>query len=577
MSNKKFRLWIRRCKRAPHTAAEGLTTQYHRLPQKTKFIVFTITVSVITAVLISDYPPAVTDDILSNASGSDSANMSSISRDKNSVNSNVVAMRMSNQLQNNNAIVTDVDRGVSDSRNNLKYLLGYLIISFLIYLALYKASLSVNNTLRLDPQKTYWVAGSTIVLQLMIVRAGMFGISVLSERPEIEEFGNAFVFQQAVPLACCSLLLALLAGTQIALIAGLIGAILVGFVSPTGPSMTAFTLVSSTAAIYGVHCYRSRNVITLAASYVLSANLLIGLAAMLISDHDWTPMMITGSIIASVVGAALTAAIASLAVPIYEWIFDILTDLRLLELSCADNKLLRELAMKTPGTNQHSQMVAMLAEEAAKSIGANSLLVKVGCLYHDIGKLTQPRMFVENQGGCVNHHDEITPQESVKIITAHVRRGIQLGKEHHLPPQIIDFIPQHHGTRVLSFFYQKARKTAEACGQTVDISDFRYPGPKPQSKEAVILMLADGSEASVRSLEEPTPENIGNIVKKISDTIIADGQLDESNITMLEFNKVRESLVSTLIAVHHHRIEYPGFNPPHKAVQEPLVLSARRI
>ena len=162
------------------------------------------------------------------------------------------------------------------------------------------------------------------------------------------------------------------------------------------------------------------------------------------------------------------------------------------------------------------------------------------------------------------HDQNVSP----RIIANHVKKGIEMGREANLPSQIIDFIPQHHGTRVLAYFYHKAKSLAEARGETVNIDDFRYPGPKPQTREAVILMLADGAEASVRSLEDQTPENIRAIVKKIVDTVVSDGQFDESNITMRELTTIRESLINTLINVYHERISYPGFNPPGEKAAE---------
>jgi hypothetical protein len=291
----------------------------------------------------------------------------------------------------------------------------------------------------------------------------------------------------------------------------------------------------------------------------------MGVVALLIARHDWDWSQIVGGVALGLIGAALTGAVAALAIPIYESGFDILTDLKLLELSNADNPLLRDLAIRTPGTSHHSFMVGLLAEEAAKAIGANALLARTGCLYHDVGKLAAPSMYIENQKGGPNPHDQVSPLDSVRVITGHVRRGIEMAVEADLPSQIIDFIPQHHGTRVLAYFYHKAKAQAEARGETVNLDDFRYPGPKPQTREAVILMLADGAEASVRSLEEQTPENIRGIVKKIADTVVADGQLDESSVTMRELTTIRESLINTLINIYHQRISYPGFNPPRQA------------
>jgi putative nucleotidyltransferase with HDIG domain len=308
--------------------------------------------------------------------------------------------------------------------------------------------------------------------------------------------------------------------------------------------------------------------VTVASSAVAGINALMGVVALLIANNQWDWLRIAGGVALGLIGAALTAAVAGLAIPIYESVFDILTDMKLLELSNADNPLLRELAIRTPGTNHHSFMVGLLAEEAAKAIGANALLARTGCLYHDVGKLAAPNMYIENQKGGPNPHDKVSPLDSVRIITGHVRRGVRMAVEADLPQQIIDFIPQHHGTRVLAYFYHKAKAQAEARGETVNIDDFRYPGPKPQTREAVILMLADGAEASVRSLDEPTPENIRAIVKKIVDSVVADGQLDESNITMRELTVIRESLVNTLIGIYHQRISYPGFNPPSQTASE---------
>ncbi|MGH9903165.1 MAG: HDIG domain-containing metalloprotein, partial [Pyrinomonadaceae bacterium] len=213
-----------------------------------------------------------------------------------------------------------------------------------------------------------------------------------------------------------------------------------------------------------------------------------------------------------------------------------------------------------PGTNQHSHAVGQLAEEACRTINANPLLARIGALYHDIGKLAAPHMFVENQTGH-NPHDRLRPSNSARIITSHVTYGLKLAKEIGLPKQIADFIPQHHGTRTLHFFLRKAQAQA-APGETVDEAEFRYPGPKPQFKEAAIMMLADSCEAAARSLARPDPESIRTITTKIFDAIVSDGQLDECDLSLRELTKVRESITASLTAIYHARIDYPGFNPP---------------
>ena len=201
-----------------------------------------------------------------------------------------------------------------------------------------------------------------------------------------------------------------------------------------------------------------------------------------------------------------------------------------------------------------------MAEDACRAVGANPLLARIGALYHDIGKLAAPDYFVENQQGD-NPHDRLRPTQSAKIITSHVTYGLKLGKELGLPKQIADFIPQHHGTRTLHFFLRRAQAQAKR-DETVDEMDFRYPGPKPQFKEAAIMMLADSCEAAARSLAHPDPENIRSIVMKIVDAIISDGQLDECNLSLREITTIRENMIHSLIAIYHARIDYPGFNPP---------------
>jgi putative nucleotidyltransferase with HDIG domain len=440
-------------------------------------------------------------------------------------------------------------------------LAGLFLVVALIYFALYQTA-TRSPASRLNKETTFWVAASAVLFQTALVRAGVFIATALSARPELARFGDVFEFQFAIPFAACALALSLLLGSQLALIAAIIAALFAGLISTGGLAITLYALVSSITAIYSVERYRARNAITRAILIIGGVNISMGAAAMLIANHELTPRLAASAAVLGLIGALLTAAVASVAVPIYESAFNILTDMKLLELSNADLPLLRQLAIQTPGTNHHSFVVSTLAEAAAKAVGANPLLARIGCLYHDIGKLAAPKMYIENQQGGPNPHDRVDPRDSVRIITGHVRRGLKMAHEAKLPPQIIDFIPQHHGTRVLSYFYHKAKAQAEARGETVNMDDFRYPGPKPQTKEAVILMLSDAAEAAVRSLEEPTPENIRSILKKIMDSIVADGQLDECNVTLQEITAIRESLVNTLIGIHHQRISYPGFNPP---------------
>jgi hypothetical protein len=204
--------------------------------------------------------------------------------------------------------------------------------------------------------------------------------------------------------------------------------------------------------------------------------------------------------------------------------------------------------------------VGQLCEDACRVIGANGLLARIGALYHDIGKLGAPDHFVENQTGT-NPHDRLKPSQSARIITSHVSYGLKLAREIGLPDRIADFIPQHHGTRTLHFFLRKAQAQARS-GEKIDENEFRYPGPKPQFKEAAIMMIADSCEAAARSLARPDPDNVRAIVTKIADAILTDGQLDECELTLRELTQIRESMIGVLTSIYHTRIDYPGFNPP---------------
>ncbi|MDO8548782.1 MAG: HDIG domain-containing protein, partial [Ignavibacteria bacterium] len=239
----------------------------------------------------------------------------------------------------------------------------------------------------------------------------------------------------------------------------------------------------------------------------------------------------------------------------FERLFKITTDLTLLELSNFDKPLLKDLSRKAPGTFNHSMTLGTLGETAAEKIGANSLLTRVGAYYHDIGKTLMPQNFVENQLNNRNIHEDLSPEQSVKLILQHVNEGIKLAEEYNIPKEIIDFIPMHHGTMTMSFFYEKAKKLYGE--EKVDINDYRYPGPKPNTKETVIIMLADGCESAVRSIEEPDAAKVENVIDNIFKARIADGQLDGSPITFNDINKIKEAFNTILLGQHHKRIKYP--------------------
>jgi hypothetical protein len=243
--------------------------------------------------------------------------------------------------------------------------------------------------------------------------------------------------------------------------------------------------------------------------------------------------------------------------PIFEFLFKITTDLTLLELSDLNRPLLKKMVLNAPGTYHHSLIVGNLAEAASDAIGANSLLARVGAYYHDIGKIEKAEYFSENETGHKSPHEKLAPSMSALIIQSHIKDGIELAKKHNLNKTIIDFIAQHHGTGLIYYFYQRA---LEKIGDDEKLKEeaFRYPGPKPQTKEAAIILLADAVEASSRTLNDPTPSRIKGLVQKIINNKFIDNQLDECDLTLKDLNKIAAAFVRTLTGIFHTRVEYPG-------------------
>lgn len=439
-------------------------------------------------------------------------------------------------------------------------LFGLFIVVVGVYWAAWKfAERRRDSALNISKQKAFALVGSAILVQTALMKVGFaFGDSMAARMQP--PFDDPVIWNFAIPFAAASLLVAMLVDTQLAFLTGMITAIFAGMLAAGGMQKSLFAMVSCSVAVYGIGRYRERQSVTIAGLLVGLVNAVMAVALLAYSGQSFTFRHFLLAIGCGFAGGLLTAVFAAGGLPINESLFGILTDVKLLELSNADLPVLGQLALRAPGTNQHSHAVGQLAEDACRAVGANPLLARIGALYHDIGKLAAPEYFVENQQGD-NPHDRLRPYQSAKIITSHVTYGSRLAKEIGLPQKIADFIPQHHGTRTLHYFLRKAQAQAKP-NETVDETDFRYPGPKPQFKEAAIMMLADSCEAAARSLARPDPENIRAIVQKIVDAIISDGQLDECDVTLQELTTIREAMISALTAIYHARIDYPGFNPP---------------
>ncbi|HET7378248.1 MAG TPA: HDIG domain-containing protein, partial [Anaerolineae bacterium] len=340
-----------------------------------------------------------------------------------------------------------------------------------------------------------------------------------------------------------------LALTSTILLAGLIGIMANGSME-----ISTYIAAGGVVATLALGRVERLNAFFLAGLYVAIVNIAIILAFRLPGGSTDTLGIVT-LIAAAAINGGLSASLTIGGFFIIGSLFDITTTLQLLELARPTQPLLNELLHKSPGTYHHTLMVANLAEQAAERIGANALLTRVGAFYHDIGKTARPYMFVENQVEGSNVHDQLDPRTSAEIIVNHVKDGMELARRYRLPSRVRAFIPEHHGTMRVSFLYQKAIESA-ADGK-VDEAAFRYPGPKPQSKETALLMLADGCEAAVRAGRPTTPEEMNEVIRKVIADRIAWGQLDECPLTMADLDKVRQSFAATLQGMFHPRLQYP--------------------
>jgi putative nucleotidyltransferase with HDIG domain len=257
----------------------------------------------------------------------------------------------------------------------------------------------------------------------------------------------------------------------------------------------------------------------------------------------------------------------------FERVFKVTTDLTLMELSHFNHPLLRQLSEQAPGTYHHSMTMASLAEAAALAVKANEVLARVGAYFHDVGKVVKPTYFVENQKGSRNKHDKLAPRMSSLIISAHVKDGIALAREHNLPEEVIDFIPMHHGTTRIEYFYNKALHLAQGSEDETKVDeikdqDYRYPGPKPQTKETGILMLADGIEASARTLDDPSPQKLEALIDDFIRRRFGEGELDECPLTLKDLTKIKAAFLSVLVGIYHTRVKYPAAPRNSKQVSE---------
>jgi hypothetical protein len=376
----------------------------------------------------------------------------------------------------------------------------------------------------------------------------------------------AYIF----PLAAYGMTVAVLFGTQPALISSLPVSILVAFQLPNALELTTFYILTSYFGVMSLGRARRVTAFFMAGAAITASGALITIIYRLPdAATDWTTL-------ATLSGASLLNGIASAALGVLLQFFlaqfmGMTTALQLMELSRADHPLLQEMLRNIPGTYQHSLQVANLAEQAAERIGADTLLTRVGAVYHDTGKLSNPQFFIENQlPGSPNPHDSLDPMTSAEIIIRHVTEGVTLAAKHRLPQRICDFILEHHGTMLTRYQYVKAVEAAGGDESQVDVEQFRYPGPRPQSRETAILMLADGCEARVRAERPRNEDEVRILIKSVIEQRMSSGQLDDTDLTLRDLEKIQDSFTATLRGIYHPRIEYPRLEKKAQSEAETL-------
>lgn len=365
---------------------------------------------------------------------------------------------------------------------------------------------------------------------------------------------DSSIYTWLFPFAAMAIIVRIFVNSEVALVCAAITAPLAGLLYGSLP-VVIYSLLGSIIGAHGVRHCDSRGIIFTAGLKVSVVNVAMALSFQLFNQSLFS-MQTLYAIVFAFAGGVATAVLASGAIPLLEAIFQYTTDVKLLELTNLNSPILRELMVKAPGTYHHSVVVGNLVEAAAEAINANPLLARVAAYYHDIGKISKAQYFIENQSCGENRHDKLSPSMSALILTTHVKEGAELARQHRLGQPIVDIIRQSHGTALIKYFYQKAVEQS-APGQIVDEHDFRYPGPKPQTREAGLVLLGDAVEAASRTLADASPARVQGLVQKIINNIFIDGQLDECELTLKNLHEIAWSFNQILVGIHHHRIDYP--------------------
>jgi cyclic-di-AMP phosphodiesterase PgpH len=367
--------------------------------------------------------------------------------------------------------------------------------------------------------------------------------------------GNTADLLYIMPIFLFGIIIRIVLFSEVAIVFSIVFAVAMGFTFDNSIRIFLYAFLGSLLASYFSGKCENRNTILKAGLYT---GFVMSFVMLLLTSFFEEPLKNTPFKVSFILLNGIGSSFIALGLlPVIEHVFDYTTDVKLLELANFEHPLLEEMMLNAPGTHHHSIIVGNLSKAAAESIGAHPLLTRVSSYYHDIGKLKMPHYFIENRIGFDDAHKTLSPNMSALIILSHTKEGIDLAQQYKLGRKIREIIGQHHGTSLVSYFYSRAKEMEDPRLHVIEEKDFRYPGPKPQTKEAGIVMLADAVEAASRILDDPTPKRIENHVQNVIENIFLDGQLDECELTLKDLHAIQRSFITILMGVFHHRIEYP--------------------
>lgn len=465
-----------------------------------------------------------------------------------------IIVREGERIKNEHLVKLKAFQKVRKYDNLVLTSLGLILLIVLLTYVLYKLKFSLNNFKEsLVKNRDLFLLSLVLGFVVLLTRLAILICEAVSNNFPFIPFDSCLY---AIPIASGAMLISIILNVEAALIFSIMVSIFSGILFENRMDFFIYPFIGSIVAAHGVLRVRLRATLIKAGSMVGLANMVTIIFLNMVKGYFFT-LTTLFDITFGFLGGLLVGFIVSGATPLVEAIFGYTTDIKLLELADLDNPILRDLMVQAPGTYHHSIIVGTLVEAAAESINAKPLLARISAYYHDIGKIKKPLYFVENQMGNESKHEKLTPSMSSLILLSHVKDGVEIARTNRLGQPIIDIIRQHHGTSLITFFYQKAKSKENPELHPVDEKDYRHPGPKPQTKEAGLVLLADAVEAASRTLPDPSPSRIQGMVQRIINNMFADGQLNECELTLKDLNEIARSFNKILTGIFHHRVEYP--------------------